>query len=45
LDDVQKEILRHKDISSRQGAEGSMLRRDIDKATAEVFDLRKEIDY
>lgn len=45
LDDVQKEILRIKDINSRSGAEGSMLRRDIDKQTAEIYELRKEIDY
>ena len=45
LDDVQKEIMRIKDINNRNNAEGSMLRRDIDKQSAEVYDLRKEIDY
>ena len=45
LDDVQKEILRLKDINSRSGSEGSMIRREIDKSNAEIFDLRKEIDY
>lgn len=45
LDDVQKEIMRHKDVNNRNNAEGSMLRRDIDKLSAEIYDLRKEIDY
>jgi hypothetical protein len=31
LEDIQKEILRTKEINSRQGSEGSILRRDIDK--------------
>ena len=37
--------MRTKDIASRQGTEGSILRRDIDKQLAEIYDLRKEIDY
>lgn len=45
IDDVQKEIYRLKEIGSRSGADGAMLRRENDKQSAEVFDLRKEIDY
>ena len=37
--------MRHKDINNRSNAEGSMLRRDSDKLSAEIYDLRKEIDY
>lgn len=45
LDDVEKEILRLKELNNRQGTDGTMLRREIDKSTAETFELRKEIDY
>ncbi len=45
LDDVQAEIARQREQNSRAGTEGSVLRRDIDKSQAEVYDLRKEIDY
>lgn len=45
IDDVQKEIYRLKDIASRSSADGALLRRENDKQNAEVFDLRKEIDY
>lgn len=45
LDDVQKEIARCKELNIRQGSEGSLLRRDNDKSQAEIYDLRKEIDY
>lgn len=42
---MQKEILRIKDGNVRQGSEGALLRRDCDKVQAEIYDLRKEIDY
>ena len=42
---MQKEILRNKDGNVRQGSEGALLRRDCDKVQAEIYDLRKEIDY
>lgn len=45
LDDVQAEIARVKDLNNRSGTESSILRRDIDKQLAEIYDLRKEIDY
>ncbi len=45
IDDVQKEIYRLKEIASRSSADGAMLRRENDKQTGEVFELRKEIDY
>lgn len=45
LDDIQGEIARIKDLNNRSGTEGSILRRDIDKQLAEIYDLRKEIDY
>ncbi len=45
LDDVQAEIARQREQNSRAGTESSVLRRDIDKSQAEVYDLRKEIDY
>eukprot|EP00347_Sterkiella_histriomuscorum_P001800 403370630 len=45
LDDVQKEIARIKDLNIRSGSEGGLLRRDCDKVQAEIYDLRKEIDY
>ncbi len=45
LEDVQKEILRMKDLNSRQTSDGLVLRRDNDKALADIMDIRKEIDY
>ena len=45
IDDVQAEIVRVKDLNGRNGTESSILRRDIDKQLAEVYDLRKEIEY
>ena len=42
---MQKEIFRLKDIASRSGADGAMLRRENDKQTGEGYELRKEIDY
>lgn len=45
LDDVEKEILRVKELNNRQCTDGTMLRREIDELTAETFDLRKDIDY
>lgn len=45
LDDVQKEIARIKDINSRQGSDSVSLRRDNDKQLAEIYELRKEIEY
>lgn len=45
LDDVQKEIARVRELNSRQGSDSALLRRDNDKIQAELFDLRKEIDY
>lgn len=45
LDDISKEIQRFKDNNSRGGAEGVILRKDNDKLLAEIFDIRKEIEY
>jgi hypothetical protein len=45
LEDIHKEIGRTKDITARQGSEGTLIRRDIDKVMGEVYELRKEIDY
>jgi len=45
LDDVHKEIARNKELNIRNGSEGALLRRDNDKVQAEIYDLRKEIDY
>lgn len=38
-------MARIKDLNVRQGSEGGLLRRDCDKVQAEIYDLRKEIDY
>lgn len=45
LDDAQKEIARVRELNSRQGSDGALLRRDNDKVQAEIYDLRKETDY
>lgn len=45
LEDVQKEILRIKDVNSRQGSDSVSLRRDNDKQLSEIYELRKEIEY
>jgi septal ring factor EnvC (AmiA/AmiB activator) len=45
LDDTNGEIVRIKDFNGRNVSEGSIIRRDLDKQQAEIYDLRKEIDY
>lgn len=45
LEDLQKEILRAKDLNARLGSEGAALRRDAEKATSDNFELRKEVDF
>jgi septal ring factor EnvC (AmiA/AmiB activator) len=45
LDDTNGEIARIKDFNARNASEGTILRRDLDKQQAEIYELRKEIDY
>lgn len=44
-DDINAEIARVKEYNARGGVEGAGLRRDLDKQQAEIYELRKEIDY
>lgn len=45
LEDVQKEIARNKDLNSRLTSDAGCLRRDGDKQAADLYDLRKEIEF
>jgi hypothetical protein len=45
LDDVQKEVIRQRDINARLGNEGAALRRDADKQAADLYELRKDNEF
>jgi len=45
LDDTEKEIIRSKDTNARVSSDNALLRREIDKLMAEVYDIRKELDF
>lgn len=45
LEDVQKEIQRFKDNNSRGNGESQILRKDNDKLLADIFEVRKEMEY
>ena len=44
LDDNEKEIARIKDLNSRQNVEIVALRRDVDRISADCYDLRKNLE-
>lgn len=44
LDDNEKEIHRMKDMNSQQNVEIVALRRDVDRISADCYDLRKNIE-
>lgn len=44
LDDNEKEIARMKDMNSQQNVEIVALRRDVDRISADCYDLRKNIE-
>ncbi len=45
LEDLQKEIARSKDINARLQSEGSSMRRDGDKQSSDLYELRKENEF
>lgn len=45
LEDASKEIARIQDQNGRLFQENDYLKKDIDKALAEAYDLRKEVNY
>ncbi len=45
MDDLQKEILRSRDLNSRLLSDQSSLRHQTDKQVAELFELRKENEF
>ena len=45
LEDVQKEIARNKDLNSRLGGDNAALRRDQDKQSADLYELRKDNEF
>lgn len=44
LDDVEKEVARVRDLNSGQNVEIVALRRDVDRVSADCYDLRKNIE-
>ena len=45
LEDVQKEILRNKDLVSRLQSDSAALRRDTDKQVGDLYELRKDNEF
>lgn len=45
LDDVQKEIARHRDLNARFSNDNALLRRDTDKQVTDLYELRKENEF
>lgn len=45
LDDLQKEAARSKDLNCRMASDGALLRRDGDKQTTDLYELRKENEF
>ena len=44
LEDTEKEIARVRDLNSQQNVEIVALRRDVDRVSADCYDLRKNIE-
>ncbi len=45
LEDVQKEIARAKDLNARLGSDATLLRRDGDKQSQDLYELRKDNEF
>lgn len=45
LEDVQKEILRNKDLNARLQSDSAALRRDTDKQVGDLYELRKDNEF
>ncbi len=45
LEDVQKEILRAKDLNARLQSDSGQLRRDTDKQVGDLYELRKDNEF